>query len=37
MCKDFEIWMVEGRNYRNDNKAPYGGDKSIGGKEPIAW
>lgn len=35
--KDLQIWMVEGRDYRSDNKAPDGADKSIWGKEQIAW
>ena len=35
--KDLQIWMVEGRDYRSDNKAPDGDDKSIWGKEQIDW
>ncbi|MDB2606852.1 alkaline phosphatase D family protein [Zobellia sp.] len=35
--KDVQIWSVEGREYRSDNKAPDGKDKTIWGKEQIAW
>ncbi|MEZ4970608.1 MAG: alkaline phosphatase D family protein [Flavobacteriaceae bacterium] len=35
--KDLQIWMVEGRDYRSNNKAPDGKDKSIWGKEQIEW
>ena len=35
--KDLQIWMVEGRDYRSDNKVPDGKDKSIWGKEQIEW
>lgn len=35
--KDLQIWMVEGRDYRSDNLAPDGKDKSIWGKDQIEW
>jgi len=35
--KDLQIWMVEGRDYRSDNKSPDGQEKSIWGKEQIEW
>ncbi|PXX26358.1 alkaline phosphatase [Arenibacter sp. ARW7G5Y1] len=35
--KDLQIWMVEGRDFRSDNKAPDGMEKSIWGKEQIEW
>ena len=35
--KDLQIWMVEGRDYRSDNKSPDGKKKSIWGKEQIEW
>ncbi len=35
--KDLQIWFVEGREFRSDNKAPDGNDKTIWGKEQITW
>jgi alkaline phosphatase D len=35
--KDLQIWVVEGREFRSDNKAPDGEDKTIWGAEQIAW
>jgi alkaline phosphatase D len=35
--KDLQIWMVEGRDYRSPNDAPDGPDKTIWGKEQMAW
>lgn len=35
--KDFQIWMVEVRDYRSDNDALDGTSKSIWGKEQIQW
>lgn len=35
--KDLQIWLVEGREFRSDNKAPDGKDKTIWGKEQITW
>jgi alkaline phosphatase D len=35
--KDLQIWMVEGRDYRSPNTAPDGPDKTIWGKEQMAW
>jgi alkaline phosphatase D len=35
--KDLQIWMVEGRNFRSDNKMPDGPDKTIWGDEQKAW
>ena len=35
--KDLQIWLVEGRDYRSSNRMPDGPDKSIWGKEQMAW
>lgn len=35
--KDLQIWLVEGREFRSDNKAPDGKDKTIWGTEQIGW
>ena len=35
--KDVQIWLVEGREYRNKNDMPDGPDKSIWGKEQMTW
>jgi len=35
--KDLQIWMVEGRDFRSDNKMPDGPDKTIWGDEQKAW
>ena len=35
--KDVQIWMVEGRDYRDSNMDPDGPGKSIWGEEQVAW
>tara|TARA_R110002049_G_scaffold175107_1_gene342419 strand:- start:13800 stop:14642 length:843 start_codon:yes stop_codon:yes gene_type:complete len=35
--KDLQIWFVEGREFRSNNKEPDGKDKTIWGKEQINW
>tara|TARA_B110000285_G_scaffold225110_1_gene282865 strand:- start:339 stop:1019 length:681 start_codon:yes stop_codon:yes gene_type:complete len=35
--KDFQIWIVEGRNYRSKNIIPDGAEKTIWGKEQKDW
>lgn len=35
--KDLQIWMVEGRDYRSANDMKDGPDKTIWGKEQMAW
>ena len=35
--KDVQVWLVEGREYRDKNDKPDGPDKSIWGKEQMAW
>jgi alkaline phosphatase D len=35
--KDLQIWVVEGREFRSDNKNPDSKDKTIWGKEQINW
>ena len=35
--KDLEVWLVEAREFRSDNKAEDGEEKSIFGKEQKAW
>jgi alkaline phosphatase D len=35
--KDLQIWLVEGREYRNENNEADGPDKSIWGKEQKEW
>jgi alkaline phosphatase D len=35
--KDLQIWVMEGREYRMDNTLPDGPEKTIWGKEQMAW
>lgn len=35
--KDLEVWLVEGREFRSNNKDADGDEKSIFGKEQKAW
>ncbi|MFN8347940.1 MAG: alkaline phosphatase D family protein [Spirosomataceae bacterium] len=35
--KDLQIWLTDGRDFRSDNDAPDGPDKTIWGKEQKAW
>jgi alkaline phosphatase D len=35
--KDLEVWLVEGREFRSDNKMEDGEEKSIFGKEQREW
>ncbi|WP_422081352.1 alkaline phosphatase D family protein [Ulvibacterium sp.] len=35
--KDLQLWVVEGREFRSDNKIPDGKDKTIWGAEQINW
>lgn len=35
--KDLQIWLVEGRDYRSSNTDPDSPEKTIWGKEQIAW
>ena len=35
--KDLQIWLVEGRDFRSNNNATDGPDKTIWGKEQMAW
>lgn len=35
--KDLQIWLVEGRDYRSPNTDPDGPDKTIWGREQMAW
>jgi alkaline phosphatase D len=35
--QDVQIWLVEGRDYRDANMDPDGPDKSIWGEEQMAW
>ncbi|MFK7788880.1 MAG: alkaline phosphatase [Phycisphaeraceae bacterium] len=37
VSKDLQIWFVEGRDYRDPNKKPDGPDKTLWGKEQLAW
>lgn len=32
-----QIWLVEGRDYRSQNRAPDGPDKTLWGKDQIEW
>ena len=34
---DLQIWLVEGRDFRSPNNAPDGPEKTIWGKEQMAW
>lgn len=35
--KDLQIWLPEGRDFRSDNDAPDGPEKTIWGKEQMEW
>lgn len=35
--KDVQVWLMEGREYRQRNDLPDGPDKTIWGKEQMAW
>lgn len=35
--KDLQVWLVEGRDFRSANDAPDGPDKTIWGKQQMAW
>lgn len=35
--KDLQVWFSEGRDYRSPNPMPDGPDKTIWGKEQMAW
>jgi len=35
--KDLQIWLMEGRDFRSKNTMPDGPDKTIWGKEQMAW
>ncbi|HKK73672.1 MAG TPA: alkaline phosphatase D family protein [Saprospiraceae bacterium] len=35
--KDLQVWLVEGRDFRSNNKAPDGENKTIWGEEQIRW
>lgn len=35
--KDLQIWLVEGREFRSNNKDPDGPNKTIWGPEQMAW
>ncbi len=35
--KDLQIWLPEGRDFRSDNTAPDGPQKTIWGKEQMEW
>ncbi|MBM1108242.1 alkaline phosphatase D family protein [Aurantibacter crassamenti] len=35
--KDLQVWMVDVREFRSDNKAPDGKEKTIWGAEQIEW
>ncbi len=37
MNEDLQIWLVEGREYRSHNKMEDGPEKTIWGKEQLAW
>lgn len=37
VSKDLQVWFVEGRDYRDPNKKADGPDKTLWGKEQIAW
>ncbi len=37
MNEDLQIWLLEGRDYRSDNKMPDGPDKTLWGKEQLVW
>jgi len=35
--KDLQIWLPEGRDFRSENPSPDGPEKTIWGKEQMAW
>jgi len=35
--RGLQIWLVEGRDFRSSNRAPDGPNKTIWGKEQLAW
>ena len=35
--EDLEVWLLEGREYRSENRAPDGPDKTILGAAQLAW
>jgi len=35
--RDLQIWFVEGRDFRSPNRMPNGPDKTLWGKEQLAW
>ena len=35
--RDLQIWLVEGRDYRSPNSLPDGPEKTLWGKQQIAW
>ncbi|MBB3700760.1 alkaline phosphatase D family protein [Flammeovirga yaeyamensis] len=35
--QDLQIWLIEGREFRSENKSPDSPEKTILGKEQIAW
>jgi alkaline phosphatase D len=35
--RHLQIWLTEGRDYRSPNKMPDGPDKSLWGREQLAW
>jgi alkaline phosphatase D len=37
MSRDLQLWFVEGRDYRSQNKSPDGPDKSIWGEAQNEW
>lgn len=37
LSRDVQIWLVEGRDYRSDNKMEDGPDKTLWGAEQLAW
>jgi len=37
MNQDLQIWLLEGRDYRSDNKMPDGPEKTLWGKNQLAW
>jgi len=37
VSKDVEIWLLEGRDYRSPNKMEDGPNKTLWGKEQLAW
>lgn len=37
LSKDVQLWLVEGRDHRSDNKAPDGPAKTLWGKTQLEW